>query len=96
MSYHTFTSAGSLPDRFRTKGRYSMLMLGAEGSDTLGTSLKIQRVTATGGLHTIREITSLASLTNNSLKLELPPGSTIDITVAGSPTLYVELADLTG
>lgn len=94
MANHTFSAAGSLTDRFTHKGRYSMLMLGKEGADTIGTSVKVQRVTEDGGLHTIRTITALTDLTNNSLRLELPPNSTIDITVAGSPTLYVEHADL--
>ena len=96
MANYTFSSAGSLPSRFTHKGRYSMLSFGKTGAETIGTSIKVQLVTEDGGVHTIRTITDLATLTNNSLKLELPPNSTIDVTVAGSPTLYVQHSDLQG
>lgn len=97
MHYH-FTTAGRLSDSDKlgetiSQSSNPMLMrIGAVGKDTLGTSLKIMVKTEDGGRHVIREITSLAELPDNSVRL-LQPGSEIDVEVAGSPNLYVEFKE---
>lgn len=89
---YTFTAAGSLPDRFKTSGGRSELILGKEG-DIFPSSVKVQKISQTGEVITLRDFTSAP--TNRGVLLETTPNSTIDITVATTSEFYVELNDLT-
>lgn len=93
--HHTFTTNEKTTEELRSDGRFSQLAIGAVGSaDFGGGTLLIHKDTLAQGLHTIRSITSteFASLTNKSIKLELPSGTRIvlELTGATSPNLYVE------
>ena len=88
---HSFTAAGSLPDRFKTAGRYSEVCLGKDG-ETFPSSVKIQKVAQDNGIITLREFTSAP--TNRNVLVETTPGATIDITVSATSDFYVELNNL--
>ena len=88
---NTFSSSGTLSTRWRTKGRWSEVVLGKDGQ-TFPSSLKIQKVTQDGGVATLREFTSAP--TNRSILLETAPGSTVDIDATVSSDFYVEMNDL--
>lgn len=83
----------SLTNLWRTKGRWSEIILGSDANGTLDTSVAIKKVNQDGGLSTLRTFTSLPD--TRSIKLETQPGSTIDVVAVGASTdLYVEMNDL--
>lgn len=99
MPNHTFTGAGRLSDldqygsTITQQGNSGILLrIGAVGFANIGTAILIQVKTETGGRHTIREITSLAELKDNSLILN-QPASEIDIEVRGAANLYIEFKE---
>jgi len=89
-NHHTFTASGSLPSLFRTKGRYSEVVLG-EAGDSFPASVIIKKVNQKGTKSPLRTFT--AAPENMSVLLETTPGSSIDIEVTGA--IYVELNNLT-
>lgn len=90
--YYHFTSARTLPERFKTAGRYSEIILGAVGDDTFPTTLRVLKVNQRGDTSVLREFTAFPD--NRNILLETSPGSTIDIECVGAVDLYVELNDL--
>lgn len=89
----TFSATGTLDDRWKTKGRYSEVILGKDGQTFPG-SVKVQKVTQDDGVATLREFTEAPD--NRSILVETSPGSTIDISVTSpSGDFYVELNNLT-
>ena len=86
---HTFGSAGSLPATFKTRGRFSEVVLG-EAGDTFPSSVIISKVNQKGTLSPLRTFTTAP--TNANILIETKPGTSIDIEVTGA--FYVELNDL--
>lgn len=108
MANHHFTAAGWLSQQskmFVHGARYSQLKFGRVGDASLGGGV-VRVFTQTEmpadgtGRHLVAEITALATPAEmgqgrtNTLTLELPPNSRIDIETTGAPDLYVEHLDL--